>query len=216
MAPRTPIASAALALLLVSGASAAPEGKADKPKARAGKVVRVERVRGAKRVVPRLLALQSQTRAMAYVTPPQLGAEVVILDYEGVAGRGTVSAIEANQQPCQDYVFNVDLEIDGWNHPFAYGFGIVGVPVTDDARALQWPYGAPTPSGRAQESVWVAVDRDGDGGEDMLVTHYACADTEPPGPSSAVSTAPYCFDIYLRDSGEEWQRAAHDVAYQCR
>ena len=79
--------------------------------------------------------------------------------------------------------------------PDSDGIGVID-PSLDVARAhlinrIQLPS---NPGGISDDDVWRAVDRDGDGAADILITRYGC-DAEG-HPSSAAST--FCIDLWAR------------------
>jgi hypothetical protein len=60
----------------------------------------------------------------------------------------------------------------------------------------------PSPSGSADDEVWRAVDRDGDGAADILLTRYSC---DAAGRPSTGGT--YCIDVWAR-TGARMMRTA--------
>lgn len=69
----------------------------------------------------------------------------------------------------------------------------------------------PPPSGRSEESVAFAVDADGNGRPDLLLTEYAC--DENGAPTSGAEGR--CFDTYLEQRGG-MHRVQQDILRTCR
>jgi hypothetical protein len=69
----------------------------------------------------------------------------------------------------------------------------------------------PPPSGRADESVELAVDADGNGRPDLILTQYPCDENGAP----AAAGEGRCFDTYMAQHGE-MQRVQQDILRSCR
>jgi hypothetical protein len=66
------------------------------------------------------------------------------------------------------------------------------------------------PSGRAEESVEVAIDTDGNGRADLILTQYACDATGAPTNGAGAR----CFDTYLEQRGV-MRRVQRDILRAC-
>jgi hypothetical protein len=74
--------------------------------------------------------------------------------------------------------------------------------------------GVPAPSGHADESVKLAVDGDGNGSADLVMTAYRCTPDGAPAPSGASSDS-RCFDTYMAYRGK-LRRVHQDIIRACR
>jgi hypothetical protein len=135
------------------------------------------------------------------------------MDEQGVVARGSV--VSADLPPCGGEVYEVKFEtleplrpiVPYQTHAFA------DLDAGDAARKLPQT-GMASPSGHPNDTVWIAVDGDGDGVEDVLATSYACADRETP---TLGATTSYCVDIYRRARPmDAWERVAHDAYAFCQ
>lgn len=193
------------------------DASAKRRKGRKGKVVRVERVTRQARKQPRVLQVASQTQLISYGWQPEIGLEVALLDLEGLAAHARVTGVTERAGTCQTGLFVLEFEVDEWVRAFNYNnmYGVTGLDLEDEARSIRVAGTGPT--GNPQEYVWTGIDREGDGTEDMIVTSYPCADTETPGATiGSMTMSPHCMDAYTRKSPDApWERATHDVWYQC-
>jgi hypothetical protein len=205
---RLAIAIAAIAALLAGDDALAKR----KRNGRQGKAVRVERASASVRRQPRILQVASQTQVTSYGFAPEEGASFTIVDPMGVVARATVVAARPRVGQCQEEMYDVEFQADSWARTFNYTmFGVTGIDVAPEGKLIQQQFAAP--SATTGESVWAGFDTTGDGVANMLITYYPCGDTEP----AAANMMPYCMDAYTRESeSAEWERATHDVYYQCR
>lgn len=79
------------------------------------------------------------------------------------------------------------------------------------ARVLE---GVPAPGGHADETVKLAIDGDGNGSADLVLTSYRCTPEGAPAPS-VTSPDARCFDTYLAHRGK-LRRVHQDIIQACR
>jgi len=157
-----------------------------------GRVVRVERS-GASRIAPRLCDIHGDT-GNCVGDEPRPGQTVVLLDERHVVAEVQIVQAAPFSTGCP-MLWSV------WTRPLRGGTGDgdgIGVidPSIDPARAHLIERGrAPSsPSGSPDDEVWRAIDRDGDGAADIVITRYSCDIVGRPtsgGPSS-------CIDLWAR------------------
>lgn len=173
---------AALALALSPTALAGPSGR----------VVRVERS-GGSRIPPRLCEIHGDA-GNCVGEEPRAGQTVAVLDERRVVAEVQILEVASFSSSCP-MLWTVKTRLLRGAVPDSDGIGVID-PSLDLGRAhminrTQLPS---SPSGMPEDEVWRAIDRDGDGAADILITRYSC-DTEG-HPSSAAST--FCIDLWAR------------------
>jgi hypothetical protein len=92
----------------------------------------------------------------------------------------------------------------------------VGVidPAVDINRAhmLDRSHLPPSPSGFSEEEVWRAVDRDGDGTADVLLTRYGCDAAGRPATGGPRGST-YCIDVWARTGARMTRTAQLNFAH---
>jgi hypothetical protein len=212
------VAPVALVGAVLGPAWAGPEA------GRAGRVVRVERPRLQPPEPVRFCIITNPAeRGMVCYgrTSPAPGTRFSVLDDSGL--RGQVTAREATRAEAYDgcqlgTAHQVTFDTDGadlGNTPTFYQVAIQGVSLERGARLLRDPQ-IRAPSGRSNEQVWAALDRDGDGMADLLGTAYDCTGEERdlPRAPAGQQIAPLCLDYWLRDQ-VDWTKVGRDVFLQC-
>ena len=181
---------------LVVGALVVPAAGA--PRAR-GKVVRVERQRGTA-VTPRVCDVRADRAGTCLGPEPTIGELITVLDETGVIAEVRISEATAfstgGSIACQS-LWNIKTEVvrgDLTSIPLR----TIGVVDPDlhprKGRMLPKEQFPPSPSGRSDEQVVVAVDRDGDREADIVLTQNTCDGAGPvPGGS--------CIDEWARVNG---------------
>jgi hypothetical protein len=185
-----------LVTMVLVGAIALPATGA--PRVR-GKVVRIERARGTA-ATPRVCDVRADKGGTCLGSEPVIGEVVTVLDETGVIAE--VRIVEAaafstgGTNPCLS-LWNIKTEVvrgDLASIPMRT-IGIVD-PEVHPRKGKMLPkeqFPSP-PSGRSDEQVVVAVDRDGDRTADILLTQNQCDGTSPiPGGS--------CIDEWARVGG---------------
>lgn len=157
-----------------------------------GRVVRVERS-GGSRIPPRLCEIHGDA-GNCVGEEPRTGQTVAVLDERRVVAE--VQILEAvSFSPSCPMLWTVKTRLVRGAVPDNDGIGVID-PSLELGRAhlinrTQLPS---SPSGMPDDEVWRAIDRDGDGAADILVTRYGC-DAE----GHATSTAgTFCIDLWAR------------------
>jgi len=180
----------------VVGAFALPAAGAPRAK---GKVIRVERQRGTA-VTPRVCDVRADKAGTCLGPEPQIGEVITVLDENGVIAE--VRIVEAvafstgGSNACQS-LWNIKTEVvrgDLTTIPLRT-IGVVDPEVHPRKGRMmpkeQFPL---PPSGRSDEQVVVAVDRDGDRTADIVLTQNACDGTNAVQGGS-------CIDEWARVNG---------------
>jgi hypothetical protein len=168
---------------LVSPAGAEPSGR----------VVRVERS-GSSRIPPRLCEVHADG-GNCVGEQPRVGQIVAVLDEHHVAAE--VQIVEATPfSPSCPMLWTVKTRLLRGAPTDSDGIGVID-PGLDLTRAhlinrTQLPS---SPSGMPDDEVWRAIDRDGDGAADILITRYGC-DTS--GRPAASAGSMFCVDLWAR------------------
>lgn len=155
-----------------------------------GRVVRVER--SSARVAPRLCEVHADT-GNCVGDEPRVGQIVTVLDEHRVIAE--VRIVEVTSSPTCPMLWTVKTRT---LHGTAADSDAIGVidPSLDPGRArvLERSRMPPSPSGAGDEEVWRAIDRDGDGTADILITRFGCDAAGRPVPGGTAS----CIDIWAR------------------
>lgn len=208
--------SSAVVLAAAAAVLGAPEAGA-----RPGEVVRVERPRGLSSTGLRLcpVNLSAQGRVTCFgERPPAPGTRFVLLDGEGSRGHVIARRVQPSEQDRCGLGYLHDVAIDGEISGGDLGVSVAvqGLGEADDARVLPYGLRSRSPSGRDEDQVWMAIDRDGDDLADVLATYRECA-AEPgmPLPPVGKTVQGLCLDYWALRRGE-WRRLGSDVYYDCR
>jgi len=189
----------ALALIAVIAAPAAARDK--KSSKRKGKVVRVERSRQGGAGVVRLCG-QVQPDGTAYCwggKAPAIGEVATIYDETGRRASLVIRTVTPLTDQCGNTTSWIlattpqggDITQLSYMHQALLDW-------SGDARTHVIP-NAPLPSARPGESVWAALDSDGDDVAELIITSYTC---DPSGtPTTMYPSGAYCMSYYQRDGG---------------
>jgi hypothetical protein len=205
---------AALLVVVIAGAAAAAAASPE----HGGRVVRVERGHGGLHRTPRICQIQAaEGRGTCWGKPPVIGEIASVVDQTGgVLGELRVTAVNAGLDRCGkqqnwDYAFvreSGQLE----KAQLGYSFSVFDVEVAPGrTRALTDPSRVASPSGKTGEQVWSALDRDGDGSVDFLVTAYPC---DKMGDLATGAAAGLCLDYWNLDHAD-WRKLRHDFVETC-
>lgn len=173
----------ALAVVLGSAAAlAAPRGR----------VIRVERA-GGSRVPPRLCEVHGDT-GNCVGEEPRVGQSVILLDERRVIAE--VQIVEATSfSPSCPTLWSVKTRVVRGSAGDSDGIGVIDTGIDPNrAHLIDRARLPPSPSGLPDDEVWRAIDRDGDGAADILITRYSC-DTSGRPTSGGVT---YCIDLWSR------------------
>jgi hypothetical protein len=181
-----------IALMLWSAAAAAgPHGR----------VVRVERA-GAFHVAPRLCDIRGDS-GNCVGEQPRSGQTVVVLDDHHVVAE--VQIIEATSYSAScPALWSVKTRLVRGASGESDGIGVID-PSLDPSRAhvLDRGHMPSSPSGAPDEEVWRAIDRDGDGVADILLTRFGCDSSGRPVSGGSGQ----CLDVWAR-TGARMTRTA--------
>ena len=191
----------AVAVVLASAAAAgspaaAPHPAAASPppapRAPSGRVVRVERT-GISRIAPRLCDIHGDT-GNCVGDEPRPGQVVVVLDEHHVVAEVQILEAVSFSASCA-MLWTVKTRILRGSTLEGDGIGVID-PGLDPGRAhlIDRAHLPGSPSGSPDDEVWRAIDRDGDGAADILITRYNC---DASGRSTSTSVTS-CLDLWAR------------------
>ncbi len=174
---------AALCLLATAGsAMAGPHGK----------VERIERISQGSPVMPRLCQL-GRDNGRCVGEEPRAGDIVTVLDETHVIGTVMVVSASPMTQRCGNLWTIATRQVTGTLGDNT-DMGVID-PALDPAHARIIPDSQlPHSPGGSDEAVFKAIDRDGDGNADIIVTTYTC-DANGIANTSAQSN---CVDVWSR------------------
>ncbi len=197
--------------------------------ARRGKVVRVERRRLSSRDALRACLYtsgQGEKFTCFGVVEPEVGDLYWVLDENGFRGRARATRVEIGEYDnCKigvshEVTFEYEERAGGTSatQPQYWGTGLAlrGVDVDPGkAKVITDHSNVRSPSGK-DETVWMAIDLNGDAQADMISTWYDGCDNSGarPTPPANRTLKPLCLDYWLRENGE-WQRKTTDAYYLC-
>lgn len=194
----------ALAALALS-AEAAPRGR----------VVRVER--GTLSAVPRLCSLGGVRSQALCFGHPRVGERIMVLDLTERTVRGEL-VIESVGDASELTGRGVCISSGGHLVRGSYASGVEAPGHTMGLRGAQLDrrttrvlIDVAAPTGRAEESVELALDTDGNGRPDLIVTNYMCDERG----ELAADAIGRCYDTYMRRHGT-MHRVQQDIFQICR
>jgi hypothetical protein len=166
-----------------------------------GRVVRVERS-GGFHVAPRLCEIRGDT-GNCLGEQPVSGQTVVVLDEHRVLAEVQIVEATSLSASCPT-LWAVKTRLVRGAPGDSDGVGVID-PSLDLGRAHLIDRGhlPPSPSGFADDEVWRAIDRDGDGAADILLTRFGCDAQGRPSPGGNT----FCIDIWAR-TGTRMMRTA--------
>lgn len=203
---------AALVLTVLVAAAAVAAAAPGKPRKRAGKTVRVERKQPQVSSKSRLCPLYDRDVGSC-PREVAVGDVGLVVDAEGTYGEATITEVTRLGDSCGNPAgWNIVIDVSRLSSSdFSYNALLVmDHRVADGGRTLAASMDAP--SGRPDENVQHALDDDGDGQPDLLVTNYACDERLRPSRASRVSHT--CYDTWL-EVRDEWRRARTDHVPVC-
>ncbi len=158
-----------------------------------GRVVRVERAGGSGGAAPRLCEIRGET-GTCVGDEPKAGQTVVVLDDRHVVAELQVVEATPFVASCPN-LWTVKTRAARGTADDVEGIGVIDAGLNPNrAHVLDKDHLPASPSRQPGDEVWRAVDRDGDGIADILITRYGC---DPAGkPLAGGST--YCIDVWAR------------------
>lgn len=168
-----------------------------------GRVERIERSGASAGSAPRLCEIRGDA-GTCVGEEPRVGQTVVMVDERHPAAE--VQIIEATSVvPSCANLWSVKTRTLRGSEAAGSGIGVIAAGVHPGrAHVLDRGHTPPSPSGHPAEDVWRAIDGDGDGRADLVITRYNC---DPAG--RAVASGPtYCIDVWSRTAPELGSAAA--------
>jgi hypothetical protein len=181
-----------------------------------GRVVRVERSRGGAHRTPRVCQVGTAGTGECWGVAPEVGETATLIDQNGTLGTIRVTTVEEKRSPhCQ--------ETRDWRFTFVHASR---APDRSDSSPIAlfdvdlYPgrsklirSGQP-PDTRPGVSVWNAVDGDGDGIADFVVTAYPCDDQGDP-PTRRMRPSEFICVDYWAGGAPAWRLLRHDQFSAC-
>ena len=157
-----------------------------------GRVVRVERS-GGSRIAPRLCDIHGET-GNCVGDEPHAGQTVVMLDDRRVIAE--VQIVEATSfSPSCPTLWSVKTRLVRGALNDSDGLGVIDAGLdVNRAHLIDRSRLPSSPSGSPDDEVWRAIDRDGDGAADIVITRYSCDASGRPTTGGAT----YCVDLWAR------------------
>jgi hypothetical protein len=156
-----------------------------------GRVIRVERTTGGSNVAPRLCEVHS---GVCIGEEPRPGQTVVVLDERHVAAELQIVEVTGLAASCAKLWTVKTRELRGVAAD-SDAMGLIDPDLNPSrARLLDKHHLPASPSGSSEEEVWRAIDRDGDGAADILITRYRCDTSGRPLTGGSTS----CVDVWAR------------------
>jgi hypothetical protein len=161
-----------------------------------GRVIRIERTGGASNVAPRLCDIRGDT-GTCVGDEPRVGQTVVVLDERHVLAEVQIVEVASVIAACTNLwkvktraMRGTTTDNNGNN-----GIGVID-PAINPSRAhvLDRNHLPASPGGLPSEEIWRAIDRDGDGTADIMITRYTCDASSKP--TTVGTTA--CIDVWAR------------------
>jgi hypothetical protein len=141
-----------------------------------GQVIRIERSGNASHVAPRLCEIRGDS-GTCVGEEPHAGQSVVVLDERRVLAELQILEVASAVAACPNLWTVKTRTLRG---AVTDGGGNNGIGVIDPAlhptraRVVDKDHVPPAPDGVPGAEVWRAIDRDGDGTADILITRYTC------------------------------------------
>jgi hypothetical protein len=157
-----------------------------------GRVVRIERAGGGS-ATPRLCEIRGDT-GTCVGDEPRAGQTVVVLDERHVVAELQVVEAAPFVASCPS-LWTVKTRAARGPGGELEGIGVIDAGINPSrAHVIDKERLPPSPSGQPGEEVWRAIDRDGDGTADILITRYNC---DQAGKALAGGST-FCIDVWAR------------------
>ena len=175
---------------------------------RPGKVVRIERRARAGAIAPRWCDVSADEDAGVCRGPrPAIGDTITVVGTTGILAE--IRIAEVDETTC-NLMWKIRGRVVHGDFSAASAWAAVVDPGVDGRSRLMAAERLPSPSGRHTDEVQFAIDRDGDGHEDIVGTSYVCDDSGQPDPNGGGD----CYDVYAR-SGPELMKAHPTLLPAC-
>lgn len=157
-----------------------------------GRVVRVERADVGAKIAPRLCEVRGDS-GTCVGEEPQRGQTVVVLDEQHAVAEVEIVSAASLVSSCANLWMVKTRTLRG-SAADNDGMGVIDPSLdANRARVLDKNHMPASPSGISGDEVWRAIDRDGNGTADILITRYSCDISGNPATSGA-----YCIDVWAR------------------
>jgi len=161
-----------------------------------GRVIRIERPGGATNVAPRLCDIRGDS-GTCVGDEPRAGQTVVVLDERRVLAEVQIVEATSAVAACPNLwtVKTRGMRGTATDSNGNSGIGVID-PAINPSRAhvLDRSHMPASPGGLPGEEVWRAIDRDGDGTADIMITRYNCDASGKP----LTGGSTYCIDVWAR------------------
>jgi hypothetical protein len=156
-----------------------------------GRVIRVERTGAGAKVAPRLCEVRGDS-GTCVGEEPKAGQTVVVLDERHVVAEVQIIEAASLVTSCAN-LWTVKTRAIHGTTADGEGIGVIDPAINPSrARVLGKDHLPASPSGQAGDEVWRAIDRDGDGTADILITHFNCDAAGRPATGGSTS----CIDVW--------------------
>jgi hypothetical protein len=199
-----------LAVVLVASVAVA----AADAKRRRGKVVRVERGRGAAPMVPRICSIDTSGNLGCWGQPPRKGEIGAVITEQRRIATVAVTKVEPQVDSCgttTSWGGTGEVRSGALDQAYGMQYLLLDLPSTPHSRVVSYP-GVTSPSRPQVEQIYFGIDDDGDNLLDFLVGYFACDRAGTPSQSYGVGA--YCFAYYRRDGGS-YRELRVDILPQC-
>jgi hypothetical protein len=160
-----------------------------------GRVIRVERTASHANVAPRLCEIRGEA-GTCLGEAPRVGQTMLVLDEHRVVAELQVVEAASFVATCTNLWTVKTRALHGG--PTGDGVGVIDVGISPSrAHVLDKHHFPAGPSGVTGEEVWRAIDRDGDGTADIVVTRYNCDGSGRP----TGGWGTYCVELWARVGG---------------
>jgi hypothetical protein len=164
---------------------------------RSGKVVRVERRARTTATVPRWCDISPDDDSAICRGPrPAVGDTISIVALQGIIAELRIVEVVGEAATCR-LLWKVRARVVRGDLGASSGTVALVDPTLDQrSRLVPGEQVTKSPSGRSDDEIQFAVDRNGDGRPDVIGIQYMCNDAGKPDPSSTGD----CYDVYAGNS----------------
>ena len=171
------------------------------------------------------MPFSEKNRGVCYGRPPLVGDTATLFDFDRhYIGRLRVTWVGSSQSnPCDsdtafDFTYDyIDRVATGSRRGLLFSIAAFGIDVDPaQAQLITDNKQLPSPGDNSQSQPWMGMDRDGDGGADLVVTVFECSAIAPikrPA-GSGNNHQTLCLDYWLSDSGQ-FRKERRDYVHTC-